>query len=105
MPRALVDDRRRAVCRGNQFPVTAEEVLGGIIDDSSRNWVEVDVTYDLAKAIIGVDHPRAVPALPKASKIPVTFVVFARNRPLKARHRPPQIDISGFENKVIVVVH
>ena len=66
--------------------MTAERVIGRIIDDAGRDRVEVDVTHDLAKVVAGIDHARPVAALPEASKIAMSLVMAAGDRTLQPRH-------------------
>jgi len=70
----------------DQLSMTAVPEIGRVIDDSSGDRIEVNITDDLAKVVIGIDHTRAVAALPEAAEIAVATVVVAGDSSLQARH-------------------
>ena len=44
--------------------MTAEPEIGWVIDDACGDWVEVNVTDDLAKVVVGIDHACPIGAPP-----------------------------------------
>jgi len=91
--------------QAEDLPVTAVHKPRRIIDDPCGDRVEVNVRHHLSKVLVGGDDPGPVPALPKPAKVTVLPIEISRNRGLEARHGPPQLDLSGCEDKVIVIPH
>ena len=81
---APIDDER--LTEPHPLPMTAVPKIGRIIDDSGGDRVEVNVTNDLAKVIVGIDHACAIAALPEAAEIAMTTIVVASDSSLQACH-------------------
>ena len=61
----------------DEFAMSAEGMFGGIVDQTSGHWVEVNIGHDLPKVLLGVDHSGPITALPQTTESSMATVVVA----------------------------